>query len=322
MMKHAPILSILVFLLTACGGGGGGSGAPAESGEPPRMAQPPGQETGTQTGDGASSVPATPATPATPAKQPGLSARGVAVSIAHNGFEPTFKVNKGQVPWTHEGFKTLPGDGGDWKGTAAKLNANQTERFRAITDFTGSGDMDYIAFGYWSRHPAASVDLDNGFEPFYYGSMPYAGNVKNLGRNATYTGNAIGAYQVLSTATRGYFSARVNLTASFGSSGQVQARVVKASDIEESYHNSRDPLSGFGDSASLSADYDSSGRSFAGDCGAGGCEWGGYFLGPSDSGQVPTGAAGWFKKLTIHQDLSDGSRRTARLDGSFGAQLP
>ena len=319
MRKHVSILSILVFLLTACGGGGGGSGTPAESGEPPRMAQPPSQEMGAQTGDGASSVPATPATPTTPAKQPGLSARGVAVSIAHDGFEPTFEVNKGQTRWTREGFKTLPGDGGDWKGTAAKLNANQTERFRAITDYTGSSDMDYIAFGYWSRHPATSVDLDNGFEPFYYGSMPYAGNVKNLSGQATYTGDAMGVYKVTrslgSLRTYGYFDAQVSLTASFGSSGEVVGSMTGITDTEERYLNGHDPLSIFGDQVAFSANYDSSGRSFAGD------SWGGYFLGPSDNGQTPTGVAGWFEGLTIEErSCSDFVCRTARLEGSFGAQ--
>ena len=53
MMKHAPILSILVFLLSACGGGGGGSPAQIEGSAPGETAPPPGQETGSGPGPGA-----------------------------------------------------------------------------------------------------------------------------------------------------------------------------------------------------------------------------------------------------------------------------
>lgn len=232
-------------------------------------------------------------------------------------------VNKGGTPWTRDGFRSLPAGGspGSWTGVTVKLNDDATEQLRVITDIAHPGDMDYMAFGYWSKQPATSLELDNGFEPFHYGSMPYTGDVKNLSGVATYRGNAIGAYSILDTLTRGHFTAKASLTASFGSDGQIEGRMTEIADIEELFLNSRDPLSGFGDPLPLYAEYDASGRSFSNkSCGTADCDWGGYFLGPSDGGQAPTGAAGWFKKLTIHDDSNSGGRRTARLDGPFGAQ--
>ena len=233
-------------------------------------------------------------------------------------------IKKGSTAWTREGFKYLPGAGGNngnWTDTEVKLNASETELLRVITDAEPS-DMDYMAFGYWSMHPRASLDLDNGFEPLYSGSMPYAGNVKNLSGQATYKGHAIGSYSILNTSIRGHFTALVSLTASFGSSGQVQGRMTELIDIEDLFENNREPLSDFDNPLQFSADYDSSGHSFTGtgstDCGTTGCTWKGRFLGPSGSGQVPTGVVGEFRKLNTNDGANPS--RTVRLDGSFGAQ--
>ena len=126
----------------------------------------------------------------------------------------------------------------------------------------------------------------------------------------------MGAYTIKHASTPlsyGYFEGGVSLTASFGFSGEIVGSMTEIRDIEERYLNSHDPLSGFGDRVSFSAEYDSSGRSFAGD------GWGGYFLGPSDS--APSGLAGWFKGVTIEESGCSGfTCRTARLHGSFGAQ--
>lgn len=251
------------------------------------------------------------------------SAEGVTVAIAHDGLNPTFVVSRGSTVWTRDGFKSSPTYGNNrvWRGTTTKLNADATQRFRVITDIAHPSDMDYIAFGYWSLHPSASQDLDNGFEPYYRGSMPYIGNVKNLSGQATYRGNAIGAYSILGTSIRGDFEGEVSLTASFGSSGQVEGRMTRIVDIKTLYLEYHDPLSGFGNPAPFSASYGSSGRSFANtSCGTADCDWGGEFLGPSGNGAVPTGAVGWFENLTVHKDSDSGERRTARLDGAFGAQ--
>ncbi|MXY15171.1 MAG: hypothetical protein F4Y53_05785, partial [Proteobacteria bacterium] len=223
-----------------------------------------------------------------------------------NGGIATFNVNRRNgYLWTREGFKYFPGGAGhgDWTNTTTKLNNSATERFRVTTDITGSSDLDYIAYGYWSRHPSTSL-YHGDFEPLYYGSMPYAGNVKNLSGQATYTGDAMGVYTVTrslgSLRTYGYFEAKISLTASFGSSGEIVGNMTGIENIEERYLNGSDPLSIFADQVNFSANYDNSGRSFAGD------SWGGYFLGPSDSVQTPTGVAGWFEGLTIEERSCSG----------------
>ena len=160
--------------------------------------------------------------------------------------------------------------------------------------------------------------------------MPYAGDVKTLSGRATYKGNAIGVYKIAdkpvpsqgSVFTYGYFEAQVRLTASFGPSGQVEGRMTNIQDLEESYPEGTDPLSGFGNPSPFFADYDSSGSSFANKgCGTAGCDWGGYFLGPSGSGQAPSSAAGWFEELSIAGPCTSFVCRTVKLDGSFGVQL-
>ena len=354
------IVSALGLLLAACGGGGdnnpGGGGQmeqmeqmPGDGSqqmpgggsmneqEPDETIQPPGQGGGAPAGSGGPG-----SGPASSTKRPGLSAGGVTVGISHKDGLATFSVNKGGTPWTDDGFKHFRGGAGsgDWTGTATKLNANAataTERFRVITDIdiVEPKDEDYIAYGYWSRNPSTSydssgdsftnMDLDNGFEPFYYGSMPYAGDVKSLVGEAIYTGDAMGAYQISDlTTTHGFFEAQISLTATFGPDGRVEGRMTGMNDTERLFLEGENPLSILSDPLSFSADYDSSGRSFANrDCGIASCDWGGYFLGPT--GQAPTGAAGWFRNLTIDKIIGSGitaSRITTRLDGSFGAQRP
>ena len=339
-MKCAPVFLVSVFLLSACGGGGVGSlQTPMDPGTPDEMLQPPGQPS--DQGREAPSGSGGPGpVPVRSGKQPGLSARGVTVAIGHSGGLPTFAVNRGGTAWTLDGFTYFPGggDNGDWTGTATKLNvkkpeepeeleaakAKATQRFRVVTDIAGSNDMDYLAYGYWSRHPSTSLYHDD-FEPFYYGSMPWAGDVKNLSGQATYKGNAIGAYEVTrslgSLITYGYFEAQVLLTASFGPNGQVEGRMTNIEDLEERYPDGNSPLSSFRDPSPFIADYDSSGRSFTNrDCGTSGCDWGGYFLGPSASGQVPTGTAGWFEGLSMSEPCTPVLCRTATLEGAFGAQ--
>ena len=340
----------LIPMLVACGGGGGGgsAGISSDSSPPDNMPDPADMSgsqgapdstdmSGSQGTPGPSGT-SSPVSQTSLAKQPSLSAKGVTVSIAHNNAVPTFVVNKDGHLWTREGFKYFPGGAGngDWTNSTTRLNADAIQRFRVTTDITGSSDMDYIAYGYWSRHPSTSL-YHGDFESFYYGSMPYAGNVKDLGEvTATYVGNAMGVYTIKYTLgslrTYGYFEAQVNLTASFGPDGKIAGNMTGIRNIEELYLNDHDPLSGYGDEVKLSANYDSSGRSFVGDdgdgCGTAGCEWGGYFLGPSHKTvgneeilQVPTGAAGWFEGLTIQQlGCSSLICGMAKLDGSFGAQ--
>ena len=148
--------------------------------------------------------------------------------------------------------------------------------------------------------------------------MPYASNVKNLSGQAIYTGDAMGTYTIKhasASLSYGYFEGQVSLTASFEPSGGIEGSMTGIRNIEELYLNGHDPLSDFADQVQLSAEYDSSGRSFAGD------GWGGYFLGPSGSGQTPTGTAGWFGGLTIeHRSCKGFTCTRAILDGSFGAQ--
>ena len=305
-MKPAPVFLVSVFLLMACGGGGGGAlntptnpGMPGETVQPPSV-QPPSVQPPNQEGTAPVSPGGRGSTPTSPTSPPGLSAKGVTVTVAHNGNVPTFAVNKNGTAWTRDGLRSLPagGDNGNWTDATTKLNADATQRFLVITDIAASSDADYMAFGYWSRHPSASLDLDNGFEPFYYGSMPYAGDVRNLSGQATYTyyGNATGAYSILDTSNRGYFTARVSLTASFGSGGQVEGRMAKIADIEKLWEEGRDPLSGFGDLPLSSAGYDSSGRSFTStSCSTAGCAGEGISLGRPTAGRfrpVPRAGSG------------------------------
>ena len=53
-------------------------------------------------------------------------------------------------------------------------------------------DADYLAFGYWNMIEIESLA---DVVPFYYGSMPYEGNVQALSGAATYNGNAAGGYE-------------------------------------------------------------------------------------------------------------------------------
>ena len=51
-------------------------------------------------------------------------------------------------------------------------------------------DADYLAFGYWNKISTTRTLAD--FVPFYYGSMPYSGNVQALSGRATYMGKRCG----------------------------------------------------------------------------------------------------------------------------------
>lgn len=221
----------------------------------------------------------------------------------------------GGISWTHNPTNELAASSADWVADT-KLNAPPaltTQRFHAVTDYNTDGDDDYLAYGFWSRNAPDTLDA-SGFRSFFYGNMPYANNVRALTTgNATYTGGAAGVYRIEDTDNYGYFRANVQLTASFGDGGNVQARITDIS------RQSGSPSFNFGDSPPLFADY-SGGNRFAGR--SHGPVWGGQFFGPSDSGQNPTGVAGWFEKVPVDEPAPSDSLNPGRahLSGSFAAK--
>ena len=151
-------------------------------------------------------------------------------------------------------------------------------------------DGDYLAFGYWNM-----IDIESLADvvPFYYGSMPYEGNVQALSGAATYNGNAAGGYEHKTydagtgepTSTYGHFTADVRLAAFFGGvdgmstiDGMVDAFALvaqtgSAPTVDWEVMLERTEVTG---------------QNFVG------TNWNGAFFGPSDDGQLPSGVAGGF----------------------------
>ena len=292
------ILAVLFALgLAACGGGGGSATGSGDNGGP----------RGPVSGNSG--------------KQPGLTAGGVTVSMVNSppttGVEHTnFTIRKGVTRWATPANHTLGAPSTDWAADTRLSGVSTletTERFHAVTDYATEDDDDYLAYGFWSRNTPDTLDA-SGFQSFFYGNMPYAGNVRALATgNATYTGGAAGVYRIEDTDDYGYFQANVQLTASFGEGGRVEARMTGITS------QSGSPSFNFGDSPPLFADY-SGGNRFAGR--SHGPVWGGQFFGPSGSGQNPSGVAGWFEKVPVDDPAPSDPLNPGRahLSGSFGAK--
>ena len=293
------ILAVLFALsLAACGGGGGSATGSGDNGGP----RGPG--------------------PGNSGKQPGLTAGGVTVLMSNNmdGVANTSMIiRKGVVPWTVPPANTLTAPTG-WKAET-KLSGDSTlettGRFHAVTDYATDGDDDYLAYGFWSRNTPDTLD-SSGFQSFFYGNMPYAGNIAALPivnptnpATVTYTGGAAGVYSISGSDSHGFFRAVAELTTQFGKNGSVRGRIKSI----ESLSNS--PAFSFVDITTLFADFSGNNR-FSGTGPHGSTSWGGQFFGPSDSGQIPTGIAGWFEKVVTGSPVDNDDRR-AILSGSFGA---
>lgn len=154
-------------------------------------------------------------------------------------------------------------------------------------------DSDYLAFGYWNKIDTERTLAD--FVPFYYGSMPYSGNVQALSGSATYTGNAAGGYEHNTydtttgdaTPTYGHFTADVTLAAFFG--GEDGMSTI------DGLVNGFESQSGGPSLATWMVPLmrtEVTGQTFEGDTTGG--TWSGAFFGPSDEGQLPSGVAGQF----------------------------
>ena len=159
-------------------------------------------------------------------------------------------------------------------------------------------DADYLAFGYWNM-----IDIESlaGVVPFYYGSMPYAGNVQALSGSATYNGNAAGGYEHktydagtgAATSTFGHFTAAVRLNAFFGGEDGMSTidGMVNAFAFLDSA-GSDSGLSNVSDWQVMLNRTEVTGQNFMGSTNGG--NWNGAFFGPSDEGQLPSGVAGGF----------------------------
>ena len=159
-------------------------------------------------------------------------------------------------------------------------------------------DADYLAFGYWNKVPAETLA---DFVPFYYGSMPYGGNVQALSGTATYTGHAVGGYQRnnydaqtgVADPTFGHFIANVRLSAFFGGEDGM-------STIDGIVEDFTTPTTGDQDLLALwevmLKRTEVNGQTFNGDTDGG--TWDGAFFGPAtdDDGMMihPSGVAGTF----------------------------
>ena len=260
-----------------------------------------------------------------PTRQPSLTANGVRAVISFVGGSPLIDIREPGSAWATPPNDAL-GPPADWTATTELDGVSTlptTGRFHVVTDYGKDNDDDYLAYGFWSKNTPDSQGAD-GFASFFYGNMPWAGNVATLPvapqpQPVTYRGGAAGVYKILGTAevpvqgeaTYGHFKANIRLVASFGQNGKVLGYLTDITPLRPL--NSKNPaLSGV---HHMSAEF--SGSAFAGRgprCG--GTCWGGQFFGPSGSEPVPTGAAGWFERLTSYESGDD---RAVRLDGSFGA---
>ena len=277
--------------LSACGGGGGGGTATGGGG------------TATGGSGGGPSGPSGGGGPTSTAqKEPSLTAGGVTVGVRDGGggsFGIT--ITKGGTPWTVTANNQLAAPTG-WTAVT-RLNSGNTgssHRFHVVHDIASLSDADYLAYGHWSANFPSPPAEKPDFESFFYGKLPYTGNVPASTPTATYTGGAAGIYKTGTPGAWGYFKSDISLEANFGT-GKVTAT-----------------LSGFGVVSALSPSFSFSdvtmsaatisGSSFTA------ADWGGRFFGPA--GAAPTGAAGWFENLVSQQHGGTGS---ATLYGSFAA---
>ena len=265
-----------LLTLAACGGGGGGGGGFGPGGQGISV------------------------------KQPGLTAGGVTAAIGHDGTNATILIRRpggGNWPTTPSQVHTAPSG---WAAVTKLSPGGGAERFHAVTDIDSITDNDYLAYGYWSKNAPASL-ASSDFQPFFYGNMPYSGNVltQPLGTNATYTGGAAGIYHIHGTSDYGHFKADFQLRANFGPGGTVVGSLTNIA------HLASDPAFAFGNVNSMTGKLSSNG--FSGPTLLGG-RWGGRFFGPS--GALPTGVAGWFEGVGVGDD----GTRLAELYGSFGAK--
>ena len=337
--KITIIVPFLVLLLAACGGGGGnnpGTGEQVEQmpdggsqqmpGDDSMDQQEPDDDPGTAIGDdngpatGGGSGAATGGGSGTGGgspvrtRQPSLSAKGVRAVITYfNGARIDISESSG-MSWTEDPSARLDPPAG-WSAET-KLDGDSTSkttaRFHVVTDYGKVNDDDYLAYGFWSKNLPDTQAAD-GFVSFFYGNMPYAGNVETLPvtpQYVIYQGGAAGVYRIVGQDDYSHFKANVELLASFGRDGGVEGKITDISALRPNDHSFS-----FSNLTTLHADF--SGNSFVG--GGPTCRscWGGQFYGPSGNGQVPTGAAGWFEKLVSNEEGS--GTRQAFLYGSFGA---
>ena len=189
--------------------------------------------------------------------------------------------------------------------------------FTAAEDATGMIDVpdaDYLAFGYWNM-----IDIESLADvmPFYYGAMPYAGNVQALSGTANYTGNAAGGYEHKTydagtgtpTSTYGHFTAAVRLNAFFGGEDGMSTidGIVDAFDLEV---QGSDPALDNIDWEVMLNRTEVTGQNFMGTTNGG--NWNGAFFGPSDEEKLPSGVAGGF-----NASLGNGA-----VKGAYGATQP
>ena len=159
------------------------------------------------------------------------------------------------------------------------------------------------------------VDSLDDFKPFYYGKMPYTGNVRRQTGSAAYAGGATGVYRLNGgTAVNGRFTADVSITANFGSNTDAAALKLRMSNFATriSAGTAAGPEIESALSSLLIAD--AAGSSFTG-TGSFTGKWGGRFFGPS--GGKPTGIAGWFEK--VRAEVAS-STNFVVLRGVFGAK--
>ncbi len=289
--SHKPRMlaaaALTALALSACGGGGGGTG------------------TGTS--------------------GPSLTAGGVTAGVEYDttSSEPSLSIKKGSTAWDASppdaDVQAAPSG---W-ASSTRINAatgSETERFRVVAKIASASDEDYLAYGYWNRHPLDNLD---DYQPFYYGKTPYTGNVvEQTGGPVTYTGGATGVYQTDTsddaTAVAGRFTADVSISASFGGNSEAASLRLGMSNIvtrtsagTAAGPELNDILNIVGLRATNVKD-----ASFTGIGNTSAVRWGGYFYGPS--GANPSGITGWFEKL--YTTFRDGSSGGVFLNGAFGAK--
>ncbi len=276
-LRMLAVAAMAALALSACGGGGGGGSA----GEGPVVS-------GGGGGGGGAVF--------------GLTAEGVRLDIREGGGgAAVVNVSEGNVSWAFTPNHALaaPSSGG-W-AAVTKVNPDPvTHRFHGVTDIASFEDADYLAYGHWAENFGKPTERPD-FKPFYYGNMPYTGNIPTTTSTANYAGGAAGIYETGTPGKWGYFRSDISLTANFGT-GKVTGTLSNFSILSV-----LSPAFNFSNVTMSAATI--SGGSFTA------ADWGGRFFGPS--GAAPTGAAGWFDGLTSAESGGSGS---AKLYGTFGAK--